>query len=249
MIAAAAADVASHPAQEAEILKERDLAVTMVEGYMQWLEETGADAELRVLAAETKIQVTLTEGVDILTKLDARVEHVPTGRRLSLEHKTVGSLTEPLPLLQLDTQLLTEHLAEYLAAHEPADDESARAQLATGVLYNMLRRVKRTAAAKPPFYGREEVSHNINELRNHWRHVMSIARAIESARDDLDGGLSHHHVAPPSPDRSCSWQCEFFRVCPLFDDGSDVEAALEDLYVEGDPLERYVGIAEYEDEA
>jgi hypothetical protein len=33
--------------------------------------------------------------------------------------------------------------------------------------------------------------------------------------------------------------CPFFQVCPLFDDGSDVNAMLNDLYTRGDPYAYY----------
>jgi hypothetical protein len=106
---------------------------------------------------------------------------------------------------------------------------------------NLLKKVKRTASAKPPFYARVDVPHNIHELRNHWKHVVQVAAEIADAERRLNEGEDHHFVAPPTsiPDR-CKWDCEFFRVCPLADDGSDFEGALNAIYEERDPLERYL---------
>jgi hypothetical protein len=235
----------SYPTQEADIRKEGEMASIMVEGYVQWLEETAEDDDLRVLAAESKIEVPLFEGCTLLSKIDARVERISTGARLALEHKTCGSLTQALPLLQADTQCLTEHLVEFLDL-KAKGLETERAQ---GVLYNMLRKVKRTARAKPPFYGRETVMHNVNELRSHWYHCVAIGRQIENARVRLDAGESHHTVCPPNPSRELLWRSEFFKdgMYELMDDGSDWEAAVDALYEVCDPLERYWGVTEYEE--
>ncbi len=233
--------VAESPAYESALAREFELIRIMLSGYMEWLEETGADQDIEVLGTERMAEIEVAEGITLLSKLDAPVRRVSDGTRMAFEHKTVQSLGAPLSLLKLDTQLLTEHLVLFLSARmEGATDAEAYAQC-TGIVYNMLRKVKRTASAKPPFYGREEVPHNIHELRNHWRHVLAIAREIQRTRARLDAGESHHTACVPNPTRECTWDCDFFRVCVLADDGSDFEGALEDTYEKRDPLERYQG--------
>lgn len=232
------ADIEAWPAHESDITKEADLCRIMLEGYFQWLEEEGADQGLTVIASESARIVELypdRDDVKLLSKIDARVMRDIDQARLALEFKTVANLTDPLPMLQLDTQLLTEHLTEFLALKA----EGKEAERADGVMYTMLRKVKRTAAAKPPFYGREPVLHNIHELRNHWRHVVAVHRQIEEAERWLDQGVDHHDVCPPSPNRDCKWKCQFFKVCAMLDDGTDYEPALQGLYEVGNPLERY----------
>lgn len=233
---------------EPEIRKQWDLADAMLSGYVDWLEETGADSNLRFLGSERFVEVPVSEeksgvtgGFTILSKLDAPVEQISDGAKLALEHKTVQSLVQPLELLRIDTQLLTEHLVRFLDAIEKGAETQEAYDQCHGILYNMLRKVKRTAAAKPPFYGREVAPHNVHELRNHWRHVVSIAKEIEEAHTRLDAGEDHHDVVPPSPDRSCSWQCQFFKVCPMFDDNTRVEDAVDAMFEVGDPLARYDG--------
>jgi hypothetical protein len=237
------ADVLAHPAHETDVRKEGALAVAMMEGYVQWCEETGADVGMELLKAEGATEVELAPGLHLLTKMDAQVR-MPDGSRLNLEHKTVGDLSTPIQALQLDTQCLTEHLAEYLELKLKGEEEDR----AEGVLYNMLRKSKRTVRAKPPFYARVPVRHNIHELRSHWEHVMAIASEIVAAQAALDSGARHQAVAPPNPTRDCKWQCPFFQICPMLDDGSDVEQAIADLYVQGDPLARYDGLIDEEDE-
>lgn len=237
-------DVQEYPGLETEIRKEGDLAERMLEGYFQWLEETGKDQFLKIIAPESKMSVkphpTELPNLELISKIDVRVQDERDGSRWALEHKTVQSLTQAEGILEIDTQLLTEHLVEFLSILEEAgDEEKADALRADGVLYNMLRKVKRTATAKPPFYDRKDVRHNVIELRNHWRHVIAQAREIMHAHDRLDSGESHHVVAYPNPTRDCTWDCPFYRVCKLMDDGSDWEGLLADQYVDIDPLQRY----------
>lgn len=63
--------------------------------------------------------------------------------------------------------------------------------------------------------------------------LSDMARVIRQ----LDAGADHRAVAYPNPipDR-CPWDCPFIQVCPLFDDGSRVEDAMEATYVkDADP--------------
>lgn len=232
--------------QYAESLeKERQLTTIMLQGYLEWLEETGADADLRIVGAETMVEVVIVpesehgSAVHLISKLDAPVERISDGAKLVLEHKTVGSLDRPLETLKLDTQLLSEHLARFLHDMEAGASADEAYDQCQGVLYNMLRKVKRSATAKPPFYGREDIIHNRYELRNHWRHVLAVAREIQATTKALNAGGDHHTLCAPNPTRDCSWDCDFFKVCVMFDDGSNAEGALNALYEERDPLQRY----------
>lgn len=228
-------DVIAHPDYEETIRKEADLCDAMVSGYGEWLEETGADQDLIVIASEAKLEVEMRPGVMLLSKLDTRVERRSTGERLALEFKTVGDLTSPLPMLQLDTQLLTEHLVEFLLLRE-SGEEGARAQ---GVLYRMLRKVKRTSRANPPFYGEEQISHSLDELRNHWKHVSTIADEILAAHAAFDAGADPQPLMYPSPCRDCTWKCPFLGACKLYNASGDIEGYLAEFFEARDPLERY----------
>jgi hypothetical protein len=64
----------------------------------------------------------------------------------------------------------------------------------SGILVNLLKKVKRTASAKPPFYARVDVPHNIHELRNHWKHVVHRAEIADAERR-LDAGRGSPHRA------------------------------------------------------
>lgn len=350
--------------RQAELGKEVELARIMLEGYFDWLEETGADQGLTIVGVEERVQVPFVkepygvwESVDLLGKLDLRLRREWDNTRLFLDHKTVGSIPDASSRLHMDEQMLHYSLIETLKwrhdreqrrlgatplespvgfpgvqpstavdmhplretdsasggegtgqvsgsshervegqqpeasesdasrmslelpqqgeaaaevgsaqsgaqqggqepqartsvdrsaeeAYEQEDDPSLEGPEGIGVrtvgaLYNMLRKVKRTAKANPPFYGRVEVRHNVHELRSYYARVWATVADIAKLEHDLGQGYDHRAVAYPNPTRDCSWRCEFFNVCTMFDDGSDAEGMLKAFYHEADPLDRY----------
>lgn len=220
-----------------EFAKSTNLERAMVEGYVQWLEESGADAELRVIASETPLtaQVQLDDGraVTMIGKLDVRVTRVTDGVNLLIDHKTVGDLKAPAVTLPQNEQMLHYMLLEWLNS----DEGEKRCD---GALYNMLKRSQRTTRATPPFYDRVEVHHNPHELAAYRRRMLAASEDILDAIQALDAGESHFDAVYPSPRGECRWDCEFFAVCNLFDDGSaGTEDMLNALYKEVDPRARY----------
>jgi len=217
-----------------------NLERAMIEGYVQWLEETGADAELRVIASETSLSADLetsVNGVDrpvrMIGLLDARVYRVTDNRRLFIDHKTVGEFSGPAVTLPQNEQMLHYDLLEFLNTKEGEER-------CDGALYNMLRRVKRSARAKPPFYDRIEVHHNVRELESYKRRMLATARDVMEAVDALDQGQHHLDVVYPSPRPTCTWDCDFFAMCTMFDDGSPgADDMLNTLYKKYDPRDRY----------
>jgi hypothetical protein len=219
----------------------------MVEGYVQWLEETGADAGLVFTASETELWADIStrahDGSPLTVrargKLDARVVREVDGARLFVDHKTVGDLTKPLKTLHMDVQMLHYGLLEWLGTAEG----EARCD---GALYNMLRRVKRTSSAKPPFYAREDVRHSTVQLEQYRRRMLAAARDMHAAEQRLLAGEDPREVAYPSPGPECAWSCDFFPVCPLFDDGSRADDMLRTVYRADDPWNRYDGLTRKE---
>lgn len=220
-----------------DLEKEQDLVVTMVEGYVQWLEEEAPDEDLEVLGAEQHVRLELVPGIELQGKIDAPARwRNATDFLLQLEHKTVGSLLDIPKIAQVNPQFLTYDLLSYLKTRQEGKGERT-----DGVIINMARKVKRTARANPPFFGRYEVRHNENELRSHWKHVIGTAREIQRTYERLDGGEDPQYVVPPTPVKDCTWKCVFAKPClsGMFDDGSDIEGYLAANYVHRDPLERY----------
>lgn len=223
--------------------KDCDLERIMVEGYGEWIAETGADADLEFIATEEIVSVRgdrvfpllahqYGKPFEIVGKLDARVRRNMDGKRLFLDHKTAKSLTEALPLLQTDPQMLHYHWLESWTQDGAWTD---------GAIYNVLKKVKRTKTAKPPFYARYEIHHNADEIRAYEDRLHEIIQDIfrmEAALEKANPRTAAA-VAYPNPTRDCSWDCPFLTVCPMFDDGSRVEHALRDGFRERDPLARY----------
>lgn len=221
-------------AQETAFKKDADLQRAMIEGYVKWLEDTGADSDYVVVEPEAYLEADLPElgDVKIIAKIDVRVRRTPDGARLWLEHKTVGSFQQKLATIALDEQVLHQTLVERL---QPDDQPRV-----IGVLYNMLRRVKRGATAKPPFYQRVEVHHNEHELDSYRRRVAVEVENITRMRARLDAGADHRDVVAPRPSGDCAWKCPFVQICPMLDDGSRVESAISQYFATGDPYEYYL---------
>jgi hypothetical protein len=83
------------------------------------------------------------------------------------------------------------------------------------------------------------VHHNAYEIDAYRRRLLGAARDIMRAERELDAGADHMSVAYPNPTENCAWDCEFFVVCPMHDDGSRVDDAIAALYVSSDPMARY----------
>lgn len=209
-------------------------AQRMIEGYLQWIEEEGVDDGYEVIGAEQEVRVPSgIPGVDLRGKLDLRMRRRTDGRRVFVDHKTAGSVE--LPTLEINEQFRMYGLLERLLPRQPGESHA----FCDGGIINVLKRVKRTFQAKPPFYKRHEIRFNNQQLRTMWTRVHAVILNILEIRTALDKGTDHHAVVYPTPSGDCSWDCPFLKVCPLFDDGSRVEAALEQHYVTIDPYARY----------
>lgn len=221
-------DMELDDAERKKLNNEMELAKAMMEGFVQWREEEGIDAGLDIVSQEEVVEVPGPHGVTLRGKLDQRVKRQHDGLVLFRDWKTTQSFTDRW-LLVSNEQMLFYNLLLKLRDGEPID----------GALYTMLRKVKRTAAAKPPFYLTEEVRHNEAQLESMWLRVTQTVGEMVQARERLDAGEDPRIVVPPVPGRDCLWKCPFVAVCPLVDDGSRWEAALEENYEHSDPHERY----------
>lgn len=230
-----------------KLLSDFQLEQIMLEGYFEWLAESGEDSNLEIVSSETYLEasfpVTLADGtppVKIIGKIDTRVRDRRTGRRKFIDHKSVTVFENP-QLLKINEQTLHYLLLEWLTTEEG----ETRCDSA---LYNMARRVKRTAKAVPPFYKRVEIERNQHELESYMRRLTGVIGDIQHVEETLDRNPEMAaYVAYPTPSRDCTWKCPFFAQCPMFDDGSRVEAALESQFTVHNPLEYYQGREEVEE--
>lgn len=226
-------DLAKFPEQANEIQKDLDLARAMIDGYLEWAAEEGEDEDYELIAPEATVEVALPDfeeqNVVLLAKLDQQVRKRSTGEEMFRDFKTVSDFSR-VPLLPLDTQM--KHYALILRLLDTT-------RRVGGGLYTMIRRVKRTARAKPPFFMNVEVRHNDTTLRTYFAQVQEQVRQILNLERRIEEGEDPVVIAYPTPTNDCTWKCEFFPVCSMFDDGSDAEGLTAALYETGVYLSRY----------
>jgi RecB family exonuclease len=218
---------------------EAELGRVMLEGYLEWVEMEGIDAELEMISTEEILERPMMDGKVILQgKIDMRVRRKIDGARMIRDFKTVGgSFADFGAMAHMNEQVKTYMI---LDEAQEQDEDGARTD---GAIFTMLRKVKRGAYAKPPFYDQIEVRHNRFTLRAFLEQLEGTFEDMLRVRDALDAGGSHYKNAYPTPTKDCKWKCQFFAICPLFDDGSAAEAALSDSFESADPY-GYYGIEE-----
>lgn len=212
---------------------EGDLGRIMLEGFLEWAAEEGIDADLEIISTEEILSMPLLDGrVELQGKLDMRVKRKSDGVRLFRDWKTVGtSFADFASTAQMNEQILTYMLLE--AANTPEGERSS------GGIFTLLRKVKRTANAKPPFYEQFEVNHNVFTLRSFWTRIHGELYDLMALKSALEAGTSHQQVAYPHFTKDCKWKCSFVSICPMFDDGSAVEDALDSMFEVSDPYAYY----------
>jgi RecB family exonuclease len=213
---------------------EAELGRIMLEGYLQWMDEEGIDSNLEKISNEEIITMPLFDGDVVLQgKLDMRVRRKNDGVRMFRDFKTVGgSFSDFASQAQMNEQILTYMLLE----HAQNTDPSERSE---GGIFTMLKKVKRTAAARPPFYEQIEVRHNVFTMRAFWQRIHGTISDLMGVKKALDEGSDPNFVAYPRPTKDCKWKCQFYTICPLIDDGSAAEAAISEMYEVADPYGYY----------
>lgn len=240
------------PAAGADLSKEYDLAFAILEGYHQWLEETGNDRDLKPLAAEQQVVVPVgkIEGVDVsfAARLDVLVERVSTGKWLFMDHKSGASFVKG-EMLAIDDQMPFYVMLQRIVAGMSVANY---AQAVDGGLYNMLKRSKRTARATGPFYERKEVGFNDEQIQACWlRSTKNVTEIIQTRRqldavfassehaDEVTRTFAQRWHTPRKSAMDCDWSCNYSLQCPLMDDGSRWEDAVEHMFQRGDPYAYY----------
>jgi len=224
------------PEDEAEIQKQGEWALTILEGYFEWLEEEGEDADLTVLGTELTMEGHAPHpAFRLIAKLDLLTEQ--RGFIGPLDHKSTASLDQPIKTAHMQEQGLWYQLLAELAKER--GEQSPEVGIG-GMLFNYLKKSKRTARAKPPFFKRHQVHHNQSELEMFWQKLFGVLQDMHATMGQLANGVHPAVACYPTPASDCSWSCDYFRVCPMLDDrNSDAEWILQDQYETGDPYARY----------
>lgn len=211
---------------------EAELGRIMLEGYLEWLQSEGIDSSLEIVSQEETLSQPMLDGQVLLVgKIDQRVRRKADGVRFIRDFKTSANFSDLMKTAQMNEQFLLYMVLEALQR-----GESDRVE---GAIITALKKVKRTANARPPFYEQVEVQHNIFTLRNFYKRLHGTLTDIVEMWRALEEGADPMIVAYPHPTRDCSWKCPFASICPMFDDGSAVERAIEDQFVVGSPYAYY----------
>lgn len=219
-----------------KFISEGEMGRIMIEGYLEWLEETGMEAEYEIIDVEQANRYLLMDGrVELIGKMDIRLHGINDDTTYIGDIKTAAQFA-----LYDNTAHMSEQLMLYTMLERLSNTGNATAD---GGVYIVLKKVKRTATAKPPFYKRYVIRFNEATLQAFWTRLHGELRDILSVRDALDSGADHKYVAYPSPSGDCVWKCPFFSVCPMFDDGSSAEMWLNEYAEVGDPYARYEDVA------
>lgn len=224
--------------------KEGKLGHRMLEGYLEWLEETGEDAYWDITGVETKLSHHLTVLVDtpdgdeevtvlVRGKLDRRRKRKADGAVYVDDFKTMGNFGEPAMLaLELSPQPRLYRMLEIQQA--PPDQYTA------GVTYTLLRKVLRTPTAKPPFYKRITIEINDDEQEAYNLRLQGNVTDLARVKYGLDHGADPRRTAYFQPGWWCA-SCPFKLPCGLMQHTpASAEAMLADLYTETNPWQRYM---------
>lgn len=225
-------DVADFPDKAEELWAEYDLAEAMIVGYFDWLQETGADAGLKIVAVEHEIIVPISAEVSLRGRLDSIVSDIHAGSKMFMDHKTC------IQWLDKDYLDRDEQSKFYMMLQRLSGED--KALWCDGGIFNMLRKVKRGPKAKPPFYKREVIRHNTESLNSMYKRTYQAVNEIVDLRADLDQGADFQQVAYPHPGKDCVWKCPLASgLCSMMDDGSDWQGYVQDAWTLTDPYSRY----------
>lgn len=224
--------------KEKKFNSEAELGRLMIEGYFEWVQEEGLDAEIEFIEIEGQNRVRLTNDprVELIGKTDAKVRKRSDGSVYILDHKTAApsNFGDYQKYINHTEQLKFYVMLERYVALQTDDHR------VDGGIYNVLKKVKRSKTAKPPFFDRLEVRFNDKTISNMWIRTLGTIRDIMNTRDALDADADHNFVAYPTQkmDWTCG-TCPFFQMCNMIDDGSDYEEYALEFLKQVDPNERY----------
>lgn len=202
-------------------------AGVMMQGYVEWLGVTAADANEEVLVVEQGLEAHLGtfHGDDVILtgKPDLIVRDTLTDLVIVTDTKTVQQIVDD-PFIHGD-QLRNYGLLAKL--HLDLDVNVSR--------LNQLRKVKRTGTSKPPFYGRCDMVLNKTTLRRQYVRVQAqLDEMVERMQYWEQKGDSdwqeYDRLFYPSPTRDCTWKCDFVAVCKAMDDGSNYNHIINSYY-------------------
>lgn len=211
-------DVHAETTPGGEQHKASALVLAVSEAYFEWLAETGADQGLTVISPEFTATRTHPDfpGVTFQGKID-----------LLTDEELIDFKTCAIPLEQKAREVLRATQGAWYVWLLAGSDRRV-----TRVQFRIMRQSSHSERTSPPYETTAELPINAAMLQSVERNLLEIVPRIQSnyARKD---------VPPPVPGSDCSWRCDFYQVCPMFDNGEDWQFVLDTEFQEVDPLSRY----------
>lgn len=198
--------------------------------YMEWLEETSADAHFRTVSVEEKVEVPILDGRVVLRgKVDLLQEDITNGLMCSTDFKTTadwgGGLREQL-------ERSYQHWCYLIALQHTYPD-----RIVECAQYTVIHKVKKIPAVAPksPLVQRFTVPGTRRNIGTKTAQIERIAMEMISLRDRTDPAVFY-----PSPGKACSW-CDYKSPCEIADESSESALALlgSGKYVQGTRYDRY----------
>jgi RecB family exonuclease len=205
-----------------------------IAAFMEWVEDTGPDDGLDVVAVEEMIEAPILDGRVLLRgKVDVKYERTSDGAVMLNDWKTAGAKRSGTrERLERSYQ---HHV--YLAIEQMLHPDA----WIVGAYYTILRKVKDRSRATVPLVERFAVPVS---PRRALTKLHQIEHICEEMMFMMEGLVATEAVAYPTPDESCRW-CDYKLPCELQDDNPvAAEAMLNDLYVRGRRHARYRPVVE-----
>lgn len=193
------------------VMEVHDTARILCNGYVEWLHETGADIGLNLDQSEIELRAPgPIEGTEIMGIIDLFGTDERSNDIVVMDTKVTASIDEMVKTLHIQEQ--GPMYAVLAKINDGNPDRGFK------VIWNMIKRNKQTARAKPPFYQRYELAVNPDQLRQFYTQLHGQMAEILRTEQRLNDGESHLAVAYPTPSKDCSWKCPYFTVCGAMND-------------------------------
>lgn len=212
-----------------QMYKDMIIGRNAIISYMEWLTETNADANYRVVSTEEKVEVPILDGRAILRgKVDVLQEDVASGLYCVNDFKTYARDDG----LREQFERSYQHWCYILAmAHNYPDRNVECAR------YTIIRKVKKIPAVPPnsPLVQQFTVPATRRSLQTKKAQIERIAFEMLALRDKTDPAVFY-----PSPGKHCMW-CDYRLPCGLADEVPESAVALlsSDKYTQGTRYARY----------
>jgi len=211
------------PETRADFVKDSALSLAMVEGYIDWVEESGIDDGYETVEVEGHHYVEVPGAPCVLpVKIDL-LQKDSAGRLRVVDFKTAASFSTDTTKFQLAEQNGNYQLGVF----------AVYGKRPTGMAYRELRKIVPSARSKPPYFREVRIRLTAEEMR------YRAQEYVETALDRFDPD----RAAPVANPSACcgSWKNDWQAPCLKVHLGLTPEEALEasPAYQPAEPYARY----------